>query len=51
MPFGVVDTPPAVSTGAGEVAVTGWAMDDEGVAVVEIYGSPKEGTGPATDLI
>jgi hypothetical protein len=50
-PFGVFDTPPAVSTGAGEVAVTGWTLDDEGVAAVEIYRSPKEGTGSPTDLI
>ncbi len=51
VPFGVFDTPADGSTGAGEVAVTGWALDDEGVASVEIYRSPKEGTGPSTDLI
>jgi hypothetical protein len=39
-PFGAIDTPANNATVAGEVAVTGWALDDGGVAAVDIYRSP-----------
>ncbi len=44
-PFGVVDTPANDVTVAGEVAVTGWALDDAAVARVEIMRSPVAGEG------
>ncbi len=46
-PFGVVDTPGNNITVSGEVAITGWALDDAGVASVDIFRSPvaSEGTG------
>jgi hypothetical protein len=37
--FGYVDTPDDGSTAAGEVAVTGWALDDSGVVGVDVYRS------------
>jgi len=46
-PFGVVDTPADDVTVAGEVAVTGWALDDAEVARVEIMRSPVAGEGSA----
>jgi hypothetical protein len=42
-PFGYVDTPGNASTATGEVAVTGWALDDSGVAGVDVYRSPLAG--------
>jgi hypothetical protein len=48
-PFGVVDTPAGWASGvAGSVAVTGWALDDEGVQSVEIWRDAVagEGAGP-----
>jgi hypothetical protein len=42
-PFGSFDTPAAGALVAGEVAMTGWALDDQGVAAVEIYRSPVSG--------
>ncbi len=36
-PFGAMDTPAANATVSGEVGVTGWAIDDGGVATVDIY--------------
>ena len=44
-PFGTLDTPTNGNTVAGEVAVTGWGLDDEGVAGVDIYRSPVNGEG------
>ena len=44
-PFGVVDTPSNDAIVAGEVAVTGWALDDAAVARVEIMRSPVAGEG------
>ena len=44
-PFGVVDTPSNDVIVAGEVAVTGWALDDAAVARVEIMRSPVAGEG------
>lgn len=35
-PFGAVDTPADNATVAGEVGVTGWALDDGGVARIEV---------------
>ena len=42
-PFGSFDLPAAGSTAEGEVALTGWALDDSGVAGVDIYRSPVPG--------
>jgi hypothetical protein len=42
-PFGSFDTPASGATMAGEVAVTGWALDDSGIAGVDIYRSPAAG--------
>jgi hypothetical protein len=39
-PLGSVDTPVEGTTAAGEVAVTGWAVDDSGIAAVKVYRSP-----------
>jgi Bacterial Ig domain len=36
-PFGVMDTPAANATVAGEMAVTGWALDDGGIQSVDVY--------------
>ncbi|MCX6581321.1 MAG: leucine-rich repeat domain-containing protein [Candidatus Aminicenantes bacterium] len=36
-PFGSLDTPVEGSTVAGSIAVTGWALDDGGLASVKIY--------------
>ena len=46
-PFGVVDTPANDVIVAGEVAVTGWALDDAAVARVEIMRTPVAGEGSA----
>jgi Bacterial Ig domain len=42
-PFGAVDTPANGVTVAGEVPVTGWALDDAGVDKVEVFRSPVAG--------
>jgi len=42
-PFGVIDTPTDLATVAGEVAVTGWAVDDDGIAGIDVYRSPLAG--------
>ncbi len=42
-PFGVFDTPSNGQVVAGEVAVTGWALDNSSVAGVTIYRSPMAG--------
>ena len=43
-PFGVVDTPPDHATGiAGALPVTGWALDDLGVAEVALWRDPVSG--------
>ena len=47
VPIGMIDTPPPSATVAGEVAFTGWAVDDSGIADVRIYRSPA--AGEATD--
>jgi hypothetical protein len=44
-PFGTVDTPANNVTVSGEVAVTGWALDDAEVAAVDIFRSPVAGEG------
>jgi hypothetical protein len=43
VPIGTIDTPPPSATVAGEVAFTGWAVDDSGIADVRIYRSPVAG--------
>ena len=42
-PFGSFDTPVTGTAVTGEVAVTGWALDDSGVAGVDIYRPPIPG--------
>jgi hypothetical protein len=42
-PIGSIDTPPPLAQVAGEVAVTGWAVDDSGIADVGVYRSPVAG--------
>ena len=46
-PIGVVDTPANGVTVAGEVPFTGWALDDSGIAAVNLYRSPVAGEGSA----
>ena len=43
VPIGTIDTPPPAMTVAGEVAFTGWAVDDSGIADIQIYRSPLAG--------
>ena len=42
-PIGVIDTPADMTSVAGEVAFTGWAIDNSGIAGVDIYRSPVVG--------
>jgi len=42
-PVGMIDTPPPSAIVAGEVAFTGWAVDDSGIAGVDVYRSPLPG--------
>jgi beta-lactamase superfamily II metal-dependent hydrolase len=42
-PLGSFDTPTSGAVVSGEVAITGWALDDSGVAGVDIYRSPLAG--------
>jgi len=42
-PFGSFDTPADLQVVTGEVGITGWAVDDVGVAKVDIYRSPLTG--------
>lgn len=42
-PFGVVETPAQGVFLASEVGVTGWALDDSGIAAVDVYRSPVAG--------
>jgi hypothetical protein len=48
-PVGTVDTPADNATVAGELGVTGWAVDEAGIRDVSIYRSPLPSEGP--DLI
>ncbi len=49
-PFGSFDTPASGATGlAGNVAVTGWALDDAGVSKVDIWRNPVTGETPAAN--
>ncbi len=46
-PGGTMDTPAANSPGlSGAVAVSGWAVDDVGIARVQVYRNPVEGEPP-----
>jgi len=47
-PVGVVDLPANDAIVTGEVAVTGWALDDIGLAKVRVYRRP---VAPETDLV
>ncbi len=48
-PVGTIDTPAPDASVAGEIGVTGWAVDDIGIAGVEIYRSPLAGEATNTD--
>jgi hypothetical protein len=48
-PRGSFDAPADNAVVTGEVAVSGWALDDIGIAGVDVYRSPVEGEGP--DLV
>ena len=51
-PFGVFDTPAANAVVSGEIGVTGWAVDDIGIAGVDIFRSPLSGeTAQANGLV
>ncbi len=45
-PVGFMDTPAENATARGELAVTGWALDDGGIASVDIFRSPVAGETP-----
>ena len=49
LPFGIVETPAEGVPLAGEVAVTGWALDDSGIAAVDIYRSAVAGEATAAN--
>ena len=43
-PFGAIDTPVIGATGlGGSVAITGWALDDIGIAAVRLFRDPVDG--------
>jgi hypothetical protein len=44
-PIGVVDTPVAGAAVEGAIGVTGWALDDTGVAKVSVFRDPVDGEG------
>lgn len=48
LPFGSFDSPAAGATVRGSIPVTGWALDDLGVARVEIRRDPIRGDPPGT---
>lgn len=50
-PFGSIDTPASGTLAAGELGVTGWAMDEAGVKNVTIYRSPLPAEGSAPVFI
>jgi len=50
-PFGVFETPAEHVPLAGEVGVTGWALDDSGVATVEIYRGVVPGEAADNGLV
>ncbi len=51
-PFGTFETPAAEAVGVtGNIAVTGWVLDDVEVASVKIYRSPLAGEGTARVFI
>jgi hypothetical protein len=45
-PVGAVDTPDHGAVVSGEMAVTGWALDDVSVEAVRIYRTPVDGEAP-----
>jgi hypothetical protein len=45
-PIGAVDTPANGVTARGEIAVTGWALDDSAIASVDVYRSPVGAENP-----
>ncbi len=47
-PVGVIDTPANGVTARGELGITGWAVDDGGLAYVDIMRSPVAGEPPGS---
>jgi hypothetical protein len=45
-PIGVVDTPANNANATGEIGMTGWALDDAGIASVDIFRSPVGAENP-----
>lgn len=50
-PFGHVDTPADAASVAGELGVTGWALDNAGIRDVRVYRNPVAGEAPGRVLI
>lgn len=50
-PFGTFETPGQTSPVSGNVAVTGWVLDDVGIASVAVYRHPAAGEGSALIFI
>ena len=50
-PFGVFDTPTEGAIVAGEVPVTGWALDDRGIAAIEVYRNAVPGEASSNGLV
>jgi hypothetical protein len=50
-PFGVMDTPAANALVSGEMAVTGWALDDGGIASVDVFRGPVGSEPPGYVLL
>ena len=48
-PIGSFDTPLQDTVVAGEVGITGWAVDDIGIAGVDVYRAPLAGEGRAAN--
>jgi|GEM_PF-3181786 len=44
-PFGAFEAPVEGSTVSGVVAVTGWALDDVGIQLIEVFREPLDGEG------
>jgi hypothetical protein len=45
-PIGVIDTPANNVNATGEIGMTGWALDDAGIASVDVYRSPVGAEAP-----
>ena len=50
-PIGVLDTPGEGALVSGSIAVTGWAVDDVGIAKVDIWRDPVAGEAPGLKFL